>query len=626
LKNRNKGGIALLIDNRILLKQLNPKTYHEICEVENQESSVEVFPSKKGAETLSISIGGKQYLYHSKYDPMRESQSFMEKVLNVHNWEDIKHVLFIGIGLGYHIELLLEKFPNIAFSIYEPNAEVLNAFLSRVNLTRYKENRIKDIFTKAEQIYNLDNFLDVLVDHSIDLEFPISLQLNFEEIQSFRLYIKEQLKEKRFSLGTNAAFQQRWTINSIINFLEVLNTPNFFEDINSHLLQDKPVILAAAGPSLSLEIENLRKIKEEGRAYIFAVGSAVNALISENILPDAFFSYDPKQRNAKVSERIKEKNLDIPLIFGSSIGFEVLKNYPGRKIHFLTSQDTFSHYILGIDNRNTIPDAPSVAVLTLYILLKLKVRTIILVGQNLGFVNRKRFAKGIKYDHQKNELDEQEIKKLQLVESVDGGKIETDDSYLSMKQSLEIVIKTMNSNSEVINTTKNGAKINGTLFIPLEEVIEKKLQQTYITSDEWLQGERKVDLELVRNKFRLLENSFDEMVSALKEVLRIQEEIIQDYEKGIYTKLESQLVRFDRAFNRVKNAEFFNVIIKPITRVQHEEFVKRSHEVQVTHLPRQKVEKFINIFVKYTRAIYAAIIYIQPSFKQLKESGIFLYK
>src|SRR5690606_10857393 len=144
--------------------------------------------------------------------------------------------------------------------------------------------------------------------------------------------------------------------------------------------------------------------------------------------------------------------------------------------------------------------------------------------------------------------------KLQLVESVDGGKIETDDSYLSMKQSLEIVIKTMNSNSEVINTTKNGAKINGTLFIPLEEVIEKKLQQTYITSDEWLQGERKVDLELVRNKFRLLENSFDDMVSALKEVLRIQEEIIQDYEKGIYTKLESQLVRFDRAFNRVKNA------------------------------------------------------------------------
>lgn len=38
---------------------------------------------------------------------------------------------------------------------------------------------------------------------------------------------------------------------------------------------------------------------------------------------------------------------------------------------------------------------------------------------------------------------------------------------------MENVIKNMNSSSEIINTTKNGAKIAGTTFMPLEEVIEK---------------------------------------------------------------------------------------------------------------------------------------------------------
>ncbi|WP_342581021.1 6-hydroxymethylpterin diphosphokinase MptE-like protein [Ureibacillus sp. FSL W7-1570] len=619
----------MLVENRMLLKNLNPKTYFALNHIESKLSNVRVFPSKKGDATLAITIDNKEYLYHSKYDPKREAQTFVDKLISdqhINDVKNIKHLLFIGIGLGYHFEMIMEKFPYASFSIFEPNIEVLHTFLSKVNLSKYKVNKIKEVFTNIDQINHLNNFLDLSIENSMTIILPISFQLYSNEIESFQGFVKDNLKQRKAVLATKVSFQQRWTINSIVNFPEVVKTPNFFEDINSHLLKDKPVIIVAAGPSLSLEIEHLRRIKEEGRAYLFAVGSAVNALIEAKIFPDAFFSYDPGALNAKVVSRIKEGNLDIPLVFGTSIGYEVLEDYPGKKIHFLTSQDTFSHHLLKVDTTNTVPDAKSIAIITLYILLKLKVSTIILVGQNLGFVNNKRYANEINYNFLSNELSEKEKENILFIESVNGGKIETDELFLMMKKNMENVIKNMNSSSEIINTTKNGAKIAGTTFMPLEEVIEKKLQRTNITGKEWLQGKQDVDMEFVRKRYNNLEYSFDEMISAFNDVIQVQNEIIEDYKKGIFTKLESQFVRFDKAFNKVKNSEFFKVIIKPMTRVQHEDFLKHSYKVQAAHLPNKKAENFINIFIKYTNAIYAAIIYIQPAFKKLKESNIFNVK
>ena len=134
----------------------------------------------------------------------------------------------------------------------------------------------------------------------------------------------------------------------------------------------KPAMLVAAGPSLNEEIENIRYIKENGLAYIFSVGSAINTLIYHNIYPDAACTYDPTVNNQKVFAKVKEKNIkDIPMIFGSSVGYETLIDYPGKKYHMITSQDTVSNYYLKTeeeDRLDIVLDAPSIAVVTLQLL------------------------------------------------------------------------------------------------------------------------------------------------------------------------------------------------------------------------------------------------------------------
>ena len=58
----------------------------------------------------------------------------------------------------------------------------------------------------------------------------------------------------------------------------------------------------------------------------------------------------------KVFARITEEQIThIPLIFGSSVGHEVLANYPGKhKLHMITSQDTISSYLLKLDDETQL--------------------------------------------------------------------------------------------------------------------------------------------------------------------------------------------------------------------------------------------------------------------------------
>lgn len=158
------------------------------------------------------------------------------------------------------------------------------------------------------------------------------------------------------------------------NFGEVLNTPNILLEKKGEF-KDKPAIIVAAGPSLNEEIENIRYIKENGLAYIFSVGSAVNTLVYHNIYPDAATTYDPGKFNQNVFTKIKEKEIkDIPMVFGSSVGYETLLNYPGKKYHMITSQDSVSNYYLRNENNKPIDmvyDAPTIAVVTLQLLYEL---------------------------------------------------------------------------------------------------------------------------------------------------------------------------------------------------------------------------------------------------------------
>ncbi|MGI6555696.1 MAG: motility associated factor glycosyltransferase family protein [Bacillota bacterium] len=403
------------------------------------------------------------------------------------NFEDNTAVIFYGTGLGYHIAAFAKRNPNVDFFIYEPVPEVFDQYISHGELSKLPLSRVKSIVladTEQQAISFFKNFIERINNKLVIIPLPSHKAAFPEQYKQFQELFNKLIKDKRSSLHTNYAFQKRWILNSIKNFKEVISTPNILME-KKGAFTGQPALLVAAGPSLNEEIEKVRYIKDNGLAYIFSVGSAINTLVENNIYPHAACTYDPTENNQKVFAKVVERDIkEIPMIFGSSVGYETLERYSGPKYHMLTSQDTVSAFFLRSRNGEPIQgvyDAPTIAVVTLQLLYQLGFNPIILVGQNLAYKDKKRHSAGVDYS---SEVTEQEIKNGLWVKDVYGGEVLTNEGFNRMRLQMEMYIEKL-SGIKVINTTRGGADIKGAPFVSMEEAMTQYLKDEITVSD-WL--------------------------------------------------------------------------------------------------------------------------------------------
>ncbi|WP_338655522.1 6-hydroxymethylpterin diphosphokinase MptE-like protein [Sporosarcina psychrophila] len=610
----------ILIDNRNVLRMKDRELLNSLTAIENSDSigNIIVEQSKTGILTLKITIDGRTQYMHSKYDPEKEAERFVNKYEN----ETFKHVLFVGTGLGYHIKKFTESHPNAKFSIYEPDEEVLLTYLTHAKLDALPLQSLTQIFTGTDTDDITDKMQQLLQSSKGILQIitlPIYERIYGEQINAIMKKTLETLKDKRSSLATNFSFQQRWTINSIKNFPTVLKTPNILQDIDKSAFEGKPAIIVAAGPSLNEEFENLRYIKENGLAYIFSVGSAINALIEHGIYPDAACTYDPTERNQLVIQRIKDENItDIPLVFGSTVGFETLEDYPGKMLHMITSQDTIAPQLLDTKQAiNVVMDAPSIAVVTFQLLNQLQCNPIILVGQNLGYQDNKRYAAGIDYDFVENELNEDEQKAALTVKDVYGNDIQTNDSFNRMRQQLEFHIQST-TGKEILNTTTGGAQIEGALFIPFEELISERLT-SQVVHKSWANKSNSYDIELTRNKLRMISLSEKEcrgnLGSSFNQLKRINNATQLRQSKN----MENRFTEFDREFEKVKQNIFYKSFLEPMVRVQYDILSEKSQRVRFERDGLKKAEVIVHAFTSFLVSVFKQLEFVQPYFEEMKE-------
>lgn len=606
----------MLINNKAIIKSKN--MHLNTLKEETKNLSFEVLQAKNGENTLTITKDSQVLSYHSRYNPTQEAQAFLKKMIN----EQTNYVLFIGIGLGYVIKELDEHYPHITYSIYEPDESIMQCFLSTFDLSKVKLKNIDEMFSHPNQIANLEKFYLKLAEQNAQvIVTPVAQKIYEEEIKTLISNFKNYLEQQKSSTITDLCFQTRWTINSIVNFAENLQTPNFFKHADLTAFRDKPALIVAAGPSLDEEIENIRLVKENGKAYIFAVGSAVNTLIKHNIMPDALFSYDPTAKNAEVVKQVKELNLQIPLIYGTSIGFEVLKDYPGKKWHFFTTQDSISPNLINHQSNVIIPDAPTVAAIALYILGGIGMGPIILVGQNLAITKEKTYADGISYVGDTVVTDDT-LKGYIPMMSTTNEEVYTQQGYLEMRDVIQYYIQSRGLQGKVYNTTKNGLNIEGAPFITLSELIETRLQEDNIVKPLHF-SENDYNIEEALANFSQFEEDFDRLIRDFKKLVDVDKKIRDAYKKKLINNAKSYFDEFDKYFNKIEQSSFFLKVIAPTTRNQYKELVLKSEKVKVENRPLQKMEKYINTYSKYIKTIYVAIVEIQPAFAELKKSDLF---
>ena len=605
------------IDNRKWLGTYHRPLLNVLLQQEEVEelSPVQVEPSRRGGLTAKIETDGKSKYIHSAYAPEHDAK----RLLSSFREEVSAPVLFIGTGLGYHIDAFVERYPRRRFAIYEPTEALFYQYVKHSKLSTYDNSKVIGIESGGDPTA----FLNYLMQETKGQLQLIILPYYKEEqpalIEQIQRLVIEKMEDRKVSLATDLAFQQRWTLNATKNFPTLLKTPNFLYDVPTEAVEGRVAVIVAAGPSLDHEYDHIRQLLKENKAYVFAVGSAIHSLLHENIHPHALFSYDPKSHNHKVVKRIKEKNItDIPLIFGSSIGYKTIEGYPGDMLHVITTQDKISARFL--EAKRKIPvvfDAPSIAVITLQALLIVGFKKIVFVGQNLGFEEDYRHAKGVNFEGYEPTITDDEKKDLISVKDVHGKELLTDSMYLSMKEQLELYIRMAEKDVEFINTTRNGAAIEGTTYMPLEELIEKEYFSQEVNPEELLNRPTCYKKDAVIRNLENVKYKEEELSRAVEEAMAYLKQIALAVNLNQVKKLEEMFGVFDDKYKKIEGNEYYKTFIQSMLRIQSEQLVDALKQIREESDLKFKGRVVVKLFNGYLHHVRNQQDFIRPYFLEL---------
>jgi len=411
-----------------------------------------------GEKTLSyLSNEGKKIYLHSRYDPVGEARSFAG-AQKVKNGDDI---VVYGFGMGYHLEALIGLIgQNGTLTVLESNSDVLEIAMKSRNLNK---------------LLGADNFR--LIHRDLADEFIAEM---YGEISSFILN-GGQFIIHRPSLGLIPAqltklkeLLTQWKALSASTYKEEILIKNFFNnkpfwsnepsvEMLYNMFPGKPVMLISAGPSLDENLPELKKIRSN--AVVVSVGTALRPLMQFGIEPDFVIITDP---SPKVYKQIEGLDCRFPLIALPTTHPDVIRNYPGPRIFAFQEgieQVEEQARLLGYSLINT---GGSVATTGLEVVLKMGGNPVILVGQDLAYCHNRSHVRDSIHD-----LGEMAIVNGIVTISNNGEQVPTSVSWNIYRRWLEKRIEREGEARQIINTSLNGARIEGTVVMSLHEVIKK---------------------------------------------------------------------------------------------------------------------------------------------------------
>ncbi|SHI41191.1 Uncharacterized conserved protein [Clostridium cavendishii DSM 21758] len=400
---------------------------------------IEVEKIKNGLYTLKCN--GK-YI-HSKYDPIKEGNIFAENVDKLS-----KYILIYGLGLGYHINSILESTNESSqVIVFEANNTIID-YCKKYNEDIFLNKRVKVIGFDKEFYKLLEYYLnkvDNIVVHKPSLEGIKEENKKLYSLINEYEIIKESIKKNYDLLLEN--------YNS--------NLKESYFKIRDFILEkkaDKPYLIVAAGPSLDGEIELIKKHKE--KFNIITVGTAFKILMKNDIKPLAIVIIDGEE---VVYKQIKGyENEKIPLCFLNTASRIAVSSYKGPKYMFYNSEE---------NDDIIITTGKTVAVAAIDIAIKCGAKEIVMVGQDLAFINDKAHTKNYEEIYEVKDRTN-EIFNNTYVTSIDGKELKTTKGYLYFKEKIQKIIS-CNNNIRFFNCSK-GAKIEGAKHCSLDEYIMEK--------------------------------------------------------------------------------------------------------------------------------------------------------
>lgn len=344
---------------------------------------IDIELSKTGLKIPKFKSGK---LIHSKYDPEKEAINL------VNNIDENSFYLVTGIGAGFFIKKLSEKYPNSKIVAIENSQDDIDFLEKHFQIiSELKMNNV--IITTTENLYNslLQNYIPSIYPSFKLIEYRSWILENQDIFEKIQNITSEALKNIAQDFSTQAHFGKIWQRN-IINNLKQISS-----DTEIIFPKEKIAVVVAAGPSLDKKIAWIKENRE--KIFIFATDTAYKTLQKEQIFSDAVISIDGQNISYQhFLRKINDKTIFIFDLCGNSSCIRKIKKN-GNNIIFTTTGHpliTFAEQTQNTDYNFIFANAGTgtVTISALDFANKVGFNEIIVIGADFSFPNKKPYAKG----------------------------------------------------------------------------------------------------------------------------------------------------------------------------------------------------------------------------------------
>ncbi|MGP0577598.1 motility associated factor glycosyltransferase family protein [Paenibacillus peoriae] len=526
-------------------------------------------------------------------------------------------ILFVyGFERGLSIVDLLELYPNHWLFVYEPDERLFRKAVTEYDLSLLLGH--SNLYWLSVGDSQLDMMFHMLSSYMMEDLVFIALRKYLTDDMSTLREVKEKFQEYRQSFlvdkHTENRFREEWTRNFLYHLSDVLYTPSI--ERLFHVFEGATVIVVSSGPSLQEDIEWLKKLRPH--ALIISAGSSIQALIKHGIHPHLAVIMDGHSVNKKIfaSSETREQ----PLLFTSSSYYEISDQNCAGKIHSIMKSDAVSQYFFGLSKEELfISPTETVAGTAIQAAAYLGAKRIILAGQDLSFPDNKFYADGI--EHFAAETTDKIVQEApKKVLNVKGTYNTTDESFSLMKDGVENLIKAL-PRIEFINSTRNGAVIEGAPYEPMEEMY-KLLAPESVDHDAIADLINKINIAADMNK---VQDVRDKLIATLGDLSNVRSEIaaihklmkkIREFSRTKPAKAQSMVESIEQMWGLIANRDWFSPIFESIMPIEIARFDQVLPVIVTEHQLTRKSDLIYEHVGKILKDITTQIPILEEMFSE----------
>jgi len=522
--------------NLDVIKKNNSKLYEAIIKYDNKDEidgiNLETGNSKDGTHIIIAHKDGKRMYMNSPYNTFAETKKFVAQYDN--RVIDYSVMTLFGLGNGVIEQYMIDSMPqHITYLIYEPSPNMFFHVMHDFDLNGIFEcGRVRlvvrglndeNLEALLMNMITIENYKITFCDH-----LPKYKELYQDEYENFVEKYTYIVNLIRINIGTRRAFAREIAYNELFNmkYIPFGNTEDDFEGL---FPVDFPAVLVAAGPSLEKNVQVLKKMK--GKALIIAVDTALRYLVSEGVYPDVAVAADPhKPLQLFQDDRVRK----IPLAIHASVNYKAVELMSEGKILYVSADSAYYDNLYKMIGKRMyrLSTGGSVSTVAFTLAVAWGFRRLVLVGQDLALSKDKVHAG-------KDDIDVEKLTNNKIaVEGYYGEDVYTSPDYAEYIKWYNMVIEN-DPDLEVINATEGGARLNGTIQMPLSEVADKycngefDFEGTIINMKPSFSNESRL---LVHDKWKTSVDNTNFLASKFREGIELVDKSVAIINEGNYDK------------------------------------------------------------------------------------------